>query len=336
MRKSALAIVESATQLLNVAEWAYASGEADDMTVSVLPPRDGHTVRQLNRVRELIADLGLDVRIHPVRTRTPAAARGVARLLGMMSRADRLIVGDPFSRFIQTLLPAATASDVVVVDDGTATWEFAKCIDAGEPLVRWGVPLAGVERRATRAGRFYSPSPTRQLTVFSCLNDATPLAATGLANRYEWTRAWSRPEVVEDEIDLLGVSLVDTGVIARGPYVAAVAALAQAQAPIRYIAHRRESESLVAEIATLPRVRVVRGDLPVELALRRGPVARRVITFPSTAAHTLPVVLGDVGVTVQVRPVERSWFTPATTRHAREFVARIADAAPRRPTLEIA
>ena len=36
MRKSTLALVESATQLLNVAEWAHATREADDMTVVVL------------------------------------------------------------------------------------------------------------------------------------------------------------------------------------------------------------------------------------------------------------------------------------------------------------
>ena len=133
MSRSSLALVESATQLLNVAEWAYASGEAEDVAVCVLPPRDKHTVRQMARVADLVGDLGMDLTFHPVRTRTPAAASGTARVLRAMSRAGRLSVGDPFSRYIQTLLPAVTAPQVVVVDDGTATWEFAKCIDAGAP-----------------------------------------------------------------------------------------------------------------------------------------------------------------------------------------------------------
>jgi hypothetical protein len=200
--------------------------------------------------------------------------------------------------------------------------------------------LRRAERRATRATRFFAPGPRRRLTVFSCLNDAAPLAAVPLANRYEWTRSWSRPDVVADEVDVLGVSLVDNGVVRRRPYVAAVAELARTT-PVRYVAHRRESAGLVGEIASLPGVRVVRNDLPAELALRRGPVARRVVAFPSTAAHTLPVVLSDVGVTVEVHPIPPEWFTPSTTRHAREFVARIADAAPvttppARPHLEIA
>jgi hypothetical protein len=336
VRKSSLALAESATQLLNVAEWAFVNGEAHDMAVLVLAPKDAQTVRQMNRVADLISDLGLDLRILPVRTRTPAAAAGIATVMAGMAGADRLIVGDPFSRFVQTLLPMTDSRDVVVVDDGTATWEFAKCIDAGNPLVRWGVPLSGAERRATRATRFFSPSPTRQVTVFSCLNDAAPMSAVPLANRYEWTRSWSRPEVVDDELDVLGVSLVDNGLIRREPYVAAVADLARGSAPVRYIAHRRESQSLVAEIAALPGVRVVRSDLPVELGLRRGPVARRIVAFPSTAAHTLPVVLSDARVRVDVRNVDPAWFTPQTTRHAREFVARIAAAAPRpRARLEI-
>ncbi len=336
MRRSTVAVVESATQLLNVAEWAHATGEGFDMKVLVLPPRDSHTVRQLSRVADFIDGLGLELHLYGVRNRTPGALVGAAQVAFALSGAERLIVGDPFSRLLQSLLPLADASDVVVVDDGTATWEFARCVNAGKPLVRWGVPLRGAERRASGATRFFSPSPRRHLTVFSCLNDAAPLGAVPLANRYEWTRSWSRPDVVDDEVDVLGVSLVDNGVVRRRPYVAAVAELART-APVRYVAHRRESASLVGEIASLSGVRVVRNDLPAELALRRGPVARRVVAFPSTAAHTLPVVLGDVGVTVEVHPVAPEWFTPATTRHAREFVARIADAAPRpRPHLEIA
>jgi hypothetical protein len=332
---STLALVESATQLLNVAEWAHARGEADGLRVAVLAPRHEHTVRQIARVAEQVAGLGLDVRNYPVRTRGLGVLSAGLRVMREMTRAQRLVVGDPFSRFIQTLLPLAQADDVVIVDDGTATWEFARCIDAAKPLVRWGVPLSGPETRAARAGRLLSPSVTRELTVFSCLAEATPTGATGIVNRYGWTKSWRRPIVVDDEIDVLGVSLVDSGLVDRRAYLDAVAVLAQRHAPVRYIAHRRESESLVAEIATLPGVRVLRADLPVELALRQGPVARHVITFPSTAAHTLPVVLRDVGVTVEVRRIEPAWFTPSTTSHAREFVARIAEVAPPRPLLEI-
>jgi hypothetical protein len=327
-RRPTLALVESATQLLNVAEWAHATGEAAEITVAVLGSREAHTARQLNRVGELVAGLGLDLRHRPVRRRTPPAATGAAQVAAALARADRLIVGDPFSRLVQALLPLATARDVVVVDDGTATWEFARCLDEGRPLQRWGAAPGRGTGRAGRATGFFAPGPHRHLTVFSCLNDAAPRGAVALANRYEWTRGWRRPEVSDDEVDVLGVSLVDSGLVRRAAYLAAVAELARRHAPVRYIAHRRESAGLLTEIARLPGLRVVRNDLPVELALRRGPVARRVLAFPSTAAHTLPVVLGDVGVRVRLRPVAPEWFAAGATPHAREFIARIAAAAP--------
>jgi hypothetical protein len=336
MTPRTVALVESATQLLNVAEWAYAEAQTDGLRIDVLAPRDRHTVRQIARVADLVTGLDVEIRVHPVRRPAVAAVLGAARALGDIARAPQLVIGDPFSRFIQTLLPSARAEHVVVVDDGTATWEFAACIRAAKPLVRWQVPLSGAERRATRATRLLSPSRSRALTVFSCLQEVTPIGAAGVPNHYAWARSLARPEIVDDEVDVLGVSLVDTGVVERRAYLDAVARLARRDAPVRYVAHRRESESLATEIATIPGVRVTRADLPVELAFRLGPVARKVITFPSTAAHTLPVVLGDLDVDIEVRRVEPAWFTARTTSHARDFVARIADDAPLPPVLEIA
>jgi len=222
----------------------------------------------------------------------------------------------------------------VVVDDGTATWEFVACLDAGKPLVRWNVPLERAEPRSHRATRFYS-ARHRRLTVFSCLCDARPVGAEVLANNYAWSRSWRRPEIVEAQVDLLGVSLVDTGAVRRYDYLQAVSRIAARCGQVRYLPHRREADRLVEEIAAIPGITVRRSDLPVELALREGPVARHLVTFPSTASHTLPVVLSDLGLRIEVRRIEPAWFTPSTTSHARAFVSRIADAAPLPPALEV-
>src|SRR5947208_1263757 len=103
MTTKTLALVESATQLVNVAEWAYATGETDGFHVAVLAPRDPHTVRQIARVSELVERLGIDVRNYPVRTPRPGAVSGVLQVMRHMATAPRLVIGDPFSRFIQTL-----------------------------------------------------------------------------------------------------------------------------------------------------------------------------------------------------------------------------------------
>jgi hypothetical protein len=261
-----------------------------------------------------------------------------ARVLGEVSRARRLVLGDPFSRYIHTMLPAAGAEHVVIVDDGTATWDYARCIDRGEPLVRWSRPAGSAKPHAVRATRLLSPSEFRDIDVFSCLRRATPFGATALINRYLWTKARWQPQLVTDEVDLLGTSLVDTGVVQRNAYLGAVAACAQLGKPVRYLAHRRESENLLAEIATIPNLRVVRAQQPVEMLLRTGPVADHIVTFPSTAAHTLPVVLSDVGVRIDVIPIDPEWFTESATFRARSFVARIAAEAPvaRRPRRQLA
>ena len=47
------------------------------------------------------------------------------------------------------------------------------------------------------------------------------------------------------------------------------------------------------------------------------------ITYPSTAAHTVPMVLAGLDPTVVVRPVDDAWYTPAASPTARMFVNRV-------------
>ncbi len=328
MTARTLALVESATQLINAAEWVHASGEVDTTDIAVLPPTDAESVRQIEGVVTAVRASGVSVAIRPVRAAGPGMPFVAARVMAEVRRAPTLVIGDAFSRYIHALLPLSRASHVVVVDDGTATWDFAARIDAGEPLVRWTKPASDARAHAARATRLLSPTSHRSIDVFTCLSDATPVGAMALANRYRWIRSRHVPVVVDDHVDLLGTSLVGSGVVERHAYLNAIAAMARRNHPIRYIAHRRESENLVAEIATIPNLRVVRPSQPVEMLLRGGPVARQVIAFPSTAAHTLPLVVQDLDVHIAVQPIQQSWFTPQATLRARSFVARIAADAP--------
>jgi hypothetical protein len=328
VRLQTLALVESATQLINAAEWAHDSGEDGATNIVVLAPTDRESVRQINGVADAARASGLSVAVLPVRDRRPAAPVLGARVLAAVARARQLVIGDPFSGYIHALLPVAQAGHVVIVDDGTATWDYAACIERGAPLMRWTRPSAIARPQAIRATRLLTPSSRRSIDVFTCLRDATPVGAVGLVNRYRWVRAQHVPTVIDDQVDVLGTSLVDSGVVDRYAYLNAVATIARNGAPVRYVAHRREAENLVAEIATIANVRVMRPDRPVEMMLRQGPVAREVIAFPSTAAHTLPVVLSDLDVRLRVQPIEAGWFTPQATLRARSFVARIAHDAP--------
>jgi hypothetical protein len=330
-----LALVESPTQLLNVIEWAHREPSSMELRVFVLPPTDEQSLVQLERVGWLATMAGLSVQVVDARRRSGAGLAALAQLAREVSRASRLVIGDPFSGLIQTVLPLARASHVIIVDDGTATWDYAASIDAQRPLVRW--QLASTEpARAVRATRLLTASDHRRITVFSCLADAAPQGARLVSNTYQWTRSRSDPELRAGQVDVVGVSLVDTGVIEAHAYIAAVGALAKQFGAVRYLAHRREGRETLAGIAALSGVHVVRSEIPIEVALSQGPVAEHVVIFPSTAAYTLPIVLAGTGVRLEVRRVEAAWFTAAATPRTRDFVKRIADDAALPPVLELA
>lgn len=323
-----LALVESPSQLLNVIEWARHTGRSTTTQIAVLLPADSITRYQLAMTAAVAGTAGLRVRTHELR-RGPGQLLGQAGALALdVRRADRLVIGDPFSGLIQTMLPLARARSIVVVDDGTATLEFADCVARDRPLVRWRHD-GPIPRRAVSAGRRFAPAAGRDRSVFTAMPGVAVAGVTTVANTYAWTRARSRPTVIAGGLDIVGASLVETGLVERAAYLGAVESISRRHPAARYIAHRREDPAKVDEIIARTGMAIVRPDVPVELALRLGPVAARVVTFPSTPAHTLPIVLADTGAAVLVHPIAPSWFTAAATPHARAFVHRVTDEAAR-------
>ena len=331
-----LALVESPSQLLNTIEWAHAAGlintagsiTTDQLQIIVLPPRDTVTRQQLGAIGALARAGGLRVDHADVRVASLDLALTLGRLVHGVRRTDQLVIGDPFSGVIQTVLPAAPSADIVVVDDGTATIEFAACVDAGRGLRRWRDDRPA-SQLAVRSTARLTPGPQRAVTVFTALPKATPWGALAVANEFAWTRQRLRPHVWPDSCDVVGTSLVESGIVREDVYLDAVATAVAGRRARRYFAHRRESAAKLANIVARTGLIIDRAALPVELTLRQGPVASTVITFPSTAAHTLPVVLADTPVRVELCAVDSSWFTSTSSAHARDFVHRIG----RTPTL---
>lgn len=324
-----LALVESPSQLLNVIEWVQHAGHAGPTQIAVLPPADSITRYQLAMTAAVAGSAGLRVKTYELRRGPGQLIRRGGPLALDVRRADRLVIGDPFSGLIQTLLPLARArASVVVVDDGTATLEYADCLVRNQPLVRWRHD-GGVPRRAVAARRRLAPSATGDLSIFTAMPGVAVTGVTTVANTYAWTKDRSRPVIITGGLDIVGASLVETGVVERAAYLAAVESLSRRHPAARYIAHRREDPAKVNEIVARTGMVIVRPDVPVELALRFGPVAARVVTFPSTPAHTLPLVLAGTGAVVLVHPIAANWFTASTTPHARGFLQRVTDEAAR-------
>jgi hypothetical protein len=330
-----LAFVESPVQLLNVLEWAHAHAPGAGLTLVVLSPVDPMTRGQLRRMAELAREEGHQVRWEEARGGTTAPLRTIGGLTGPLRRADRIVMGDPFSRYVQLLLTITRAAELVVVDDGTATMEFVGQLARGERLVRW-------HRKGSRPGprdllfapvssaarRRLTPVEGRQVRVFSSMPiEEAPDGVTVSANDFAWTRARFGPPRITKGADMVGTSLVETGVVDGDRYLEAVMALARAHGTTRYFAHRRESAEKLHRLAVETGLEIVRPDLPLELIARRGPIGRTILSFPSTVVHTLPLALAGTEVKVAVCDIDPRWLTQNASPRARGFLSGVTDSA---------
>ncbi|MBT3151656.1 hypothetical protein HTV45_12300 [Streptomyces sp. CHD11] len=330
-----LAFVESPVQLLNVLEWAHAHAPGGGLTLVVLSPVDPMTRGQLRRMAELARDEGHEVRWEEARGGAGAPLRTVGGLAGPLRRATRVVLGDPFSRYVQLLLTITRAPEVVVVDDGTATMEFAGQLARGERLVRWhrkgGRPgprdllFAPVSAAARRR---LTPGGDRAVVIFTSMPmQDTPPGVTVRAHTFAWTRDRFGPPSVTRGADLVGTSLVETGVVDDDAYLEAVRSLARTHGVRRYFAHRRESTEKLHRLAVGTGLEIVRPELPLELVARRGPIGRTVLSFPSTVVHTLPLALTGTDVRVTVCAIDPAWLTRTASPRAHGFLSGVTDSA---------
>jgi hypothetical protein len=147
-----------------------------------------------------------------------------------------------------------------------------------------------------------------------------------ITNDFAWVRATFGPPQLKSAADLVGTSLVESGVVQQDAYLAAVANLLLGYGCDRYFAHRKESEDKLAAIEDLG-VEVVRPGLPLEIVARHGPIGRRMLSFPSTVVHTLPVVLSGTGIEVVVCEIADSWYAAETTQRADDFLGSVTTTA---------
>ncbi|WAU85303.1 hypothetical protein O1Q96_39750 [Streptomyces sp. Qhu-G9] len=311
-------------------------GEAGaGLTLVVLSPTDPMTRGQLRRMAELARDEGYAVRWEEARGGATAPFHTVGGLAPLLRRARRIVMGDPFSRYVQLLLNITGARDLVVVDDGTATMEFVAQLARGERLVRWhrrgGRPGARdlvFAPVSARARRRLTPGTGRRVEVFSSMPiTEKPEGVTITANDFAWTRARFGPPRITKGADLVGTSLVETGVVDPDRYLEAVRGLAATHGATRYFAHRRESPEKLHRLAVETGLEIVRPDLPLELIARRGPIGRTILSFPSTVVHTLPLALAGTEVKVAVCDIDPAWLTESASPRAQGFLSGVTGSA---------
>lgn len=308
-----LGFAESPAQLLNIIEWATATDTAP--RIIVLGPPEPVTRFQLHRLMELVRADGFNIQWAEVRHRVTAWSD----LVRQVTRARTLVLGDPYAAIAHVLLTVA-AHDVriVVVDDGTATLRYAEQWASGVALQRWHVAHRSLPLRVAglRAGNLLGRRSDR-VELFSAMPLDTELPV--MANTYAWARSrFPAPHVLAGT-DLMGTSLVETGVVSAEAYHQGVVRLIEERGVARYLPHRHEAPAKLAAIAAQG-VQIVRPDLPMEIHARRGPVGSSILSFPSTVLHTLPLVLTDTPVSIEALSVDDAWFTPQARAGERAFV----------------
>lgn len=330
-----LALVESPAQLLNVLELDQREPQPESTKIAVLAPASEPTRTQLRAMTSLSRQDGHDVSWYEPRLGGASVARSVRAMAAEIRGVDRLVVGDPFSGVIQVIISITRPSEVTIVDDGTATLEFARQWAAGEQLTRWHQRAEPASRnqlgelvRGQMAGtvrRRLSPAVGCSLRLFTSMPVDLP-GVEVIANTYAWVRARYEPPVIKTGADLVGTSLVESGVMDEDSYLDIVAELARRHRVDRYFAHRKEDDRKLGRIAGLG-LQVMQPLLPLELIARRGPIGRQVLSFPSTVVYTLPVVLAGSASEVVVCTLSHGMYGPEAPPRADAFLTGVTTSA---------
>jgi hypothetical protein len=335
--QGALALVESPAQLLNVIELAQHEDDLAAMKIAVLAPSAGITRTQLRSMIALAREIGHKITWHEPRLGGMAIAHTVRALAGELNGVRRLIVGDPYSGVIQVIISVSKISEVTIVDDGTATLEFARQWVAGEHLSRWHqVATPGQRGQIAKLARDQISGNVRRrlsrgsgcrLRLFTCMQVDIPRVRT-IPNDFSWVRARHPAPQLKPAADLVGTSLVESGVVKADAYLGGVEGLIAGYGGDRYFAHRKEADWKLDLIERMG-VQVVRPSLPLEIVARRGPIGSTIVSFPSTVVHTLPTVLADTDAEVVVCKIAEEWYQAPTTPQADDFLGRVTASAQR-------
>lgn len=310
-----MALVESPAQLLNAIEYGHVKGILPSLQVLVLANGEERNRQQLRAMADLAAQASIEVTWVEPRTAPSRRFTETAAIRRTMARAQTLVIGDPFSGLVQALLlTLRRRPPIVVVDDGTSTMEFVDRVAEGRPLLRWHRPVgrSGPVLRtqlARSATRCFSAA-AGPIEVFTLWPTRPVPHLTVIDNDYAWLRARFPAPQVTPGLDIVGTSLVESGIVEQEALISGLADLTRDTGAGRYYAHRREAPDKLAAISARTGLHIVHPELPLEVTARRGPVARTVLSFPSSVTRTLPRALQGSGVEVTMIPIPESWILP--------------------------
>ena len=289
----AVAWVESPLQLVAAAEWAATRDQPIAVAFRLSGPQMSTTAK------ELLA--------RGARFASCAPYYGIPWQL--LSSHREWAIGDAFSgqfRLAGTIIPPHA---LTLLDDGTMTVAIVDSLlgrrDFTRPHQREGrlhTTLGGIVR-----DRMLGLAARERLEISTAfaLGDErmSLLAGQGIRvtpQRFGWVRSTARPIKVPGNRVLLGSAWVVDGRISASDYLAWVTKEAS-EATVAYLPHRRETTEQLAQVATLPGVRVFATGLPIELVLAGAQEPLEIITLPTSAQSTLGHLLDGTGSMIRPR-----------------------------------
>lgn len=221
------------------------------------------------------------------------------------------IIGDAFSGQFRSAMSLLGPRTVTLVDDGAMSIHVADALAGRVDYARPGQQESGLKtllggRARTRMLRLARRGRLGMYTSFADHAAVASLVHDGVEvreNGFAWLRAHAAPIALPGRRVVLGSAAVVDGALGVDRYLDWLRAAAAADddgRPASYLPHRREPDEVLARVAELPGIELVRTGLPVELALAGTTEPLEIVSLASTAATTLRQVLEGSGSRVRI------------------------------------
>jgi hypothetical protein len=313
-RDLAVAWAESPLQLLNIAEYAAASGVRASVGM-----RDGvpSLAPTLAAIQDFLPESIADVSPRSLPGRLP---RG----------GGALIAGDAYSGIVKAWLVSHSRRAVVLVDDGSASLATAQDLAVFAPLKRFDSRAPRLDRplAAAAARRLRHVQSRGDLTMFTAYSTSAPMAkladsgVTVVPNTYSWLR--SLPPVADAitaDVIVVGSALATDGHITHDAYLAWLRRAA-AGTRVAYLPHRRENaEAVLAELGR-EAVTLIRSVIPAELMLARVRPGQRIAALPSSIVATVSAIAPQANLVVDA--IKPEWWTPTADPAVKAMASEVA------------
>lgn len=311
-----VAWIESPFQLLSLIEATYARHLA--------LPVEGHLRGDPGMYRPLVRRLDR----HPVEGLCLESGARPATVRRRLRGSVDFAVGDLCSGQAGVLLTSQPHARLVVLDDGSSTLvALANLVRTNGSLVR--PRSAGNRLRSAfgigvhRAVRARMPGRIRVVSGLSVAAAVASAEVPVVLHGFGWTRsAKVRLAVRQADTVILGSALASDGLISVDSYRSWLdRALDTATGSTFFVPHRRDAEYVADLVRRRGGLLVSPAGLPIELVAAGWHDRVVVVTLPSTAALTLPVV--QPRLTLDCRAVSDHWWTGMASPSMRQLVADI-------------